>query len=519
MRKNTYSKILLAPIAALILGACSSKLHNQSQEYDDIYFTKADRNKATATEKATPQSINTTEEELPIINKTYSSEEYSPQYVDPALVEKFNNNNALGLASNAGLIVKDVNYLSFNNFVSDYEQNYVEFKDLPLDWGKGYWSETQFDNRVASDYQFRNAWYDYYYNGYEGSLNNYFEQASARQTYASNNNFYSPIAFRPRISLSFGVGYMYSNDPFHRPYYSAYQDPFYDPYYYGAIPYYGYTNPLFTSANFYIGSPVWCPPNYSYRPSYNNNYPFYPSTPENPAYGNETSDKNVTRGPRNGRRVIASVQDDLTNGTSPGTRSAANLNSSSLDARNSVNGNYGNTATARSIKNGRTSKNRFDDIDNVRNGYDLPARTRTSAVTVNSRNSRISSDDYSFSPKTKTRKSSDLRSRTSSTYTKPAKNNFERSSRNTNKVSSFSRIDYGTSKNSRNTYSRPSNSRSSSSFNKSSRSNSSGMTRTAPSRSRSSTSNISKSTRGSSRSSSSSSTKSSSSSKKSGRSN
>jgi hypothetical protein len=484
MRKSTYYKILLTPIAALILGACSSKLHNQSQEYDDIYFTKADRNKATVAEDTAPQTSNTSNEELPIINKTYSSEEYSPQYVDPALVEKFNNTNAFSAEARAGLMVTNVNYLSYNSFVSDFEQNYTEFQDLPLDWGKGYWSEVQFDNRVATDYQFRNAWYNYYYNGYEGSLNNYFEQASARQNYAANNNFYSPTSFRPRVSLSFGIGggYGYMNDPFYRPFYNPYQDPFYNPYFYSAVPYYAYTNPLFTSVNFYFGSSYWCPPNYrngpsySNRPSNSNNYPYYPSTPGNPNNESITDDRDVSRGPRNSRRIFASVQDDVSKGTSPGTRSEANYDSPTVNANNPVSsyGNYARATTSRTITSGRINKNRVDDIDNVRNVNNPFASTSTSAVTVNSRNSRIPSDDFSFSPSTKTRTSSNLRSRTSNAYTQPSKNNFNRTSRQPNSGTTFSRINYGTSKSSRNNFSRPTTTRPSSNFNKSSGSRSSG---------------------------------------------
>ena len=522
MRKNTYSKILLVPITALLLGACSSKLHNQSQEYDDIYFTKADRNKATLTEKAIPQSSNTSNEDLPIISKTYSSEEYSPQYVDPALVEKFNNTNAYSSENRAGLMVTSINYLSFDSFVSDFEQNYTEFQDLPLDWGKGYWSEVQFDNRVASDYQFRNAWYDYYYNGYEGSLNNYFEQASTRQSYASNNDFYSPISFRPRISLSFGVGSSYMNNPYYSPFYNPYQDPFYDPYFYRVSPYYGYNNRLYMNTNIFIGSSYWCPPNYNNGPSYSNNYPYYPSTPENPDNDNITNDRNATIGPRNGRRVVASVQDDLSNGTSRVTRSEANLSYNTLNTKNAVSNssdNYGRTSTTKAVISGRINKNRVDDIDNVNSFNNSPARTRSSAVTVNSRNSRISSDDFSFSPKTKSRTSSDLRSRTSNTYSKSPKNNFDRTSRKTNSATSFSRIDYGASKSSRSSFSRPTSSKSSTNFNKSSGSRSYGSSSSGLIKSSSSNSRSSGAVKNSSSSTRSTSTKSTSSSKKTGRSN
>jgi len=521
MRKSTYSKILLAPIAALILGACSSKLHNQSQEYDDIYFSTADRNKATQTDQLNQPILAPPEEKLQIVTKTHSSQEYSPQYVDPALVDKFNNNQTQSTANQAGLIVKSVNDLSYSNFVSDYNKNYVEYRDLPLEWGDGYWSQIQFDNRVSSDYQFRNAWYDYYYNGYEGSLNNYFEQVESNQSYASNNNFYAPISFRPRVRFSFIVGYGYANSRF----YSPYRDPFYDPYFIRPYPYpyYGFTNPLFTSANVIIGSSFWCPPTYSNRPSYAN-YPYYPSSTKNPGKVETENGRIITNGPRNGRRVIASVQDDLTNGTSPGTRSEANMNSNALNGRKSINYDYSKASSSSAIVGGRINKTSINNIDDV---TDFPSRSRTSAVTVSSRDSRISSDDYSFSRRTKTRKSSNVRSRTSNDYIKPSKDNFNRSSRNAKSVTSFSRIDHGASQNSRNGYSRPSSSRSSTNYNKSSNSRSSGISRSIPSRSRSTTpvKRSSSSTRSTSSSKSSGttmrskSTKSSSASNKSGRSN
>ena len=505
MKKNTYFKILMAPLIVLTFGACSSNLYNQPQEYDDIYFTKADRKQATViTKTVETQPLNISKEKTPEIQKTYSMEEYSPEYVDPSLVEKYSNQKPIDQNSRKSLRVLNANQLNFNDFIWDFDHNNVEFKDLPLDWGKGYWSQIQFDNRVSSDYQFRNAWYDYYYSGYEESINNYFDQVSANQQYASSARYSSPLSFRPRIRIGLGFGYSYYNS--YASLFGNFYDPFYDPYYYSGNSFFGYYDPFYVRTNVFFGTPFWCPPSY-YNRKYYSNRPYYQND------GNDLRRRDAVRGPRSTRGIVASVGNDASNGITPRTRSEANLNSNSrgLNASNLNRGekeNNGRVINGRSAINGRISGN----VNNDLGPRSSTSRTRTSAVTVNSRNSRVRTTDYNS--RIKAMSSSNVRNRTTKTnngilsrFSRAVKSDYDNPSRRTRttNTSSFDRQNYGSSRSSssRNNYSKPSNSRSSSNYSNrsSSSSRSTGSVKRTSSSSSRSTGSVKRTSSSSSRSS------------------
>jgi len=505
MKKNPYFKILMAPLLVLTLGACSSELYNQSQESDDIYFTKSDRKKAPLiVEKVISEPIAIPEKEVVEIDKTYSLEEYSPEYVDPSIVNKYNNQETYSQVNNFGTRINSATQLNYSDFIWDYEKSNVRFKDLPLDWGTGYWSQIQFDNRVASDYQFRNAWYDYYYRGYEGTIENYFNQISSRQNYAMNSGFNTSFFYRTRLNFNFGFNTAFI------PNYNLYYNQIYDPYGFYGNPFYGYNSPFYIRAGIFFGAAFWCPPSYGYRPGINS-YPYYPS---NIGEGNNGNQREVVSGPRNGRRVVTSLRDDVSNGTAntPLTRSQATLNSRSLNAANlktSTTTKNGRAFNSRSVTNGRVDRSAATtEFGNARSSLN---NQRGSGTRSNSRLSRVSTKDYNFDSRVKTRSATSLRSRssslsksgTSNKYSRSNRTSFDNPSRRTNGLSEFSRSIYSpkrtTSSRSNSYSSRPSTKSRSSSFNRSpssSRSSgNSGRSSLSRSGSSSSRSGVSRSTR------------------------
>ncbi len=442
MKQSFYFKILLAPLAALSFSACSPNLYNQPQEYDDIYFTSADRKQAPVVQKkveSNPASVQ--DEKIAEVQKTYSVDEYSPQYVDPAIVEKYNNATPItGNVSLDGPFVDRPSVLNYDDFLADLAAGYTQETELPLNWGVGYWSRTDFNQRVVQDLQFRNAWYDYYYRGYEGSLNNYFGRFEFNQAFNSRVNFGVNPIFRPRFNVRIGFGWGRFYDPFWDPFrfnrwnrWNAFYDPFYDP---------------FFSPGFFFGSSFWCPPTFSVwdpffydrydrffiRNSYAGFYNrrFFVDDGFNAGVG-----RDIQRGPRATRSSITSVRNDAVNGRSGSRANIATLpdarGSSNLGTRSSRNGgravvsnsvtNSGSTRSGSTTGKTRSSvlRGRSSSVTSTgsiaTDSYEFGNRGSRSSSTIRSRSSRVSGNNYS-----------------GSRYGRSSYNNSSRSSR-----SSFSR--------------------------------------------------------------------------------
>ena len=500
MKKDVYLKILLAPLTALVFSACSPSLYNQPQEYDDIYFTSADRKKAPVIQETISQPRLVEKEKVDEVEKTYTTEEYSREYVDPEILEKYNNGNqkVAERFSDDQIRVSDPRFLNYEDFLVDLDNGYLENTDLPLEWGSGYWSEVQFNNRLDSDLQFRNAWYDYYYRGYDGSLTNYYDR------FQNNSDFTSYISYnvipvfrpRPRLRVRLGLGFGFGWNRFYDPFYSVgfgwnrFYDPFYDPFF----------DP------FYFGSAFWCPP------IYNRWDPFFGNRIYGSSYarlvnrnyildGSGTrSSRDIQRGPRVTRSSIASVRSEASNGTAaPRSRSQAYI-----DANGSPTSRRGGRAVAsNNVQTNRSSRNAALNTGTRSRSSQVGSR---SAVTANS-TGRVRSGQYNS--RANSRSSSEVRSRSSrnaATSSRSRSNYSSRSSSSRGAISgSRPNLNRG-SRSSRPTFSRGSSSRSSSSrsISRGSSSRSSGASRSG-SVSRGSSSRSSGSvSRGSSRSSSSS---------------
>ena len=63
MKMKNYGKYLMAPLSMVLIYSCSPNQYQQGGEYDDMYFTKADR-------KTQPQSV-----DLPPVQEADPSED------------------------------------------------------------------------------------------------------------------------------------------------------------------------------------------------------------------------------------------------------------------------------------------------------------------------------------------------------------------------------------------------------------------------------------------------------------
>ena len=375
-----YTKALLAPLSVLAIYACAPGQYNQSQEYDDIYFTSSDRPSAP---KVVESNVPLTTEqasakEVPN-KKTYSLEEYSPTYVDEELINKYNNEG-----SNPDDDAIDLETVSNEPpTVLDYYDTYDN---------EGYYNTPVVNNYYFNGGGFYDPFYTYSYN-YDPFL-------WGDPFY---NDFYRFRRFRRAgwglsLGVSFGsLGFFYG-----RPYSSIYSwgSPFYDPW-------------------FSVYDP-WCPP-YSII-SYNRfNTRYYAGN-----YGEfGVRSREVVRGPRATRSTIASVRSDANNGNvaSPGSR-ASGYRQSRASANNESATTTRSNAYRATGERSRVSRGR------VSASGTRSANSR-SAVT---RSGNVRSSDYRFDRGRSSRNSSsDIRNRSrssrSDTYRSSNRNNsFSRSS-------------------------------------------------------------------------------------------
>ncbi|KYG78792.1 hypothetical protein AWN68_03955 [Roseivirga echinicomitans] len=480
----------------LAVFACAPDQFQSSQEYDDVYFTSADRT-------SKPTIIESTQEIESSNEKAFSLGDYSSESVDPTLVSKYNNSqDGEVVYFEEGPIVKQARDLNYDDFIYDYENENLAYYELPLDWNTD-WDKWSFNKIMVNDFQFQLAWYEQYYLNRDSRMNTYLSGG-----YGKRRNGLTV----PRVGLDiFGSSVFY-------------------PGFYVSMSYVTLNN-FYGPSNFFIRSPYYGSP-WSYRdfysPYYVNYYGWWDINNRNPGryytgnyyhnyyYNKEGSrdDRDITRGGRISSTSVSSVRTDAINGSTPNTRSsryASNLGAQGsraggADGFQVVGGR--NSSTATSSGNARSSRVNT-------NAYQFSNDSRlTRSNVVRSSNAR-SSRSQTYADSRSASSSSVVSGRSSSS----SSNLFSRSSSTRSATPSYSRSSSSSSRNSGVSSSRSSSSSSSrssgvssnrSSSNNSSSSRSSGTVSSSSSRSGNSSSSSS-SRSGNSSSSSSSSTKSSSS--------
>ena len=187
-------KLLMAPLVILFLYACSPDQYQQTKEYDDIYFTSADR-------QQTPRIVAQPVEVTPAANaQIISLENTSSRTLEPALVQKYASpTKQVAYYEVTEPKVKRASELNYNDFVWDYENNLLKYYELPIDW-ETEWDERSFDRLVRDDFYFAQAWYDQYYRGDSDRMDEYLASQLGRNNFSAANR-------RPNININLGWGW------------------------------------------------------------------------------------------------------------------------------------------------------------------------------------------------------------------------------------------------------------------------------------------------------------------------
>ncbi|WPZ08873.1 hypothetical protein [Roseivirga spongicola] len=508
MKNSSYFKIASTLLALSVFAGCAS-LPMQQGEYDDVYFTSADR----AQLKKVVIDPEGTQE---LGENVVTLERSSDQKVEANLIDKYNNGASQEVVYFEAIDpkVSRASELNYDDFVWDYENELLKNYDLPLDWDD--MDPITFNQIVRDDFQFRNAWYDQYYRGFNSAMENYLTQASSFNTpYSRARNWNFNVGF----GLGFGSiynssvfwGSPYSSsiwiDPFWRfgsPYAARFGYSFYDPFFYDPF----FNDPWFVSS---YGLNSWRYRNWNWRRGNT-------IIIANNEYYNSRGNRDYTRGARVPSTSITSVRSDAANGTSNTRSSQAALNNSSRSRSTISRGRVSNTsvrpvttsstrssrsttsidqALSRSSNRVRTDSYRIStdgksrsssgySIGSLRRSsnsgrssgltYNTSSRTRTSIPSYTRTSSSRRSSGVSFSRGTSSRSSSPTFSR-SSRSSSSRSYSYGRSSSSSRSSGSYSRSSSSSSSRSSGSVSRSSSSSSRSSSSGSSRSSSSGSSR------------------------------------------
>lgn len=526
MKNSSYFKIASTLLALSVFAGCAS-LPVQQGEYDDVYFTSADR--------AQPRKVVIdTEGKGALGEDVVTLQKSSVNNVESDLISKYNNGEPQEVVyfEEIDPRVSRASELNYDDFVWDYNNELLKNYDLPLDWDD--MTASSFNAIIRDDWSFRNAWYDQYYRG----------NMQAMETYVQNEGLSSRN--RRNLNVSVGLGFGFSS--FYSPYnigFSAWNDPFF----FGSWPdvrswsYLSYNNWAWRNSFYPFYGMSYMDPFY-YDPWYGSGWAYRYTSPwryrRNPWYwgGNNTTiivagndynygnGRNYTRGGRVPSTSVTSVRSDAANGTgrtrssaalsNPSTRSTISSgrvsntsvrSSSTAGTRSSRSTSSVDQALARSRNRVSTDATRISSSRRSSNssGYSISSlrrssSTRNSGLTYNtSSRTRASIPSYTRSSTTSRSSGVSFSRNTSSRASTPT---FGRSSRSSSssRTATFGRTSsYGSRSSSSGTYNRSSSSSSSRSSSGSVRSSSSSGS------SRSSSSSGSRSSSGSSRSSSSSS--------------
>ncbi|WP_268122214.1 hypothetical protein [Roseivirga pacifica] len=383
MKMKNYGKYLMAPLSMVMIYSCSPNQYQQGGEYDDMYFTKADR-------KTQPQSV-----DLPPVQEADPSEVdlgYSGKAtVSPEVLERYSTPEEepltyFELQGPEGAKVTSAKDLNYRDFLYDYENEHLAYYELPMDWDTD-WNESSFNNLMVQDYQFRVAWYDQYYKGEGWRMDNYLSGRSTNTlSYAdfmgptvglsvAATDFYSGFGYG--VSYRLGMSFVDLN-----PY--GFYDPFWRP-----IP--RWRNSIYVGIGFGYGWNSWY--NYNpWRPGWGGWYGpgYYNPRPSRPEQYYTANGRPVEYGPRLRSSSIASVRSDALNGSGTRSRSqrAVSASGGSANPRVARGGRVGSTstrstrATNPNITASRVNRVRTDDyrIGSGSSGVSRVTRSRVTAA-------------------------------------------------------------------------------------------------------------------------------------------
>jgi len=411
MKMKKYYYFLMAPLSMLMVMACSPDQYHQKGEYDDVYFTRNDRKKQ-------PDQVPVTGAD-PIVATANSSQ----NTVDPALQERYTNQEEVVYFEEQGPRVQSADELNYADFMYDYEQGFLEYYSLPLDWDTD-WSEQSFNELIATDYQFRLAWYDQYYKGNDWRMNAYL--GNQNNLNASRSSFYGPsmagTVLIPTYSNMFYNNIMYGDM------FALQANPigFYDPFWGGSNWRWsfnvgigiGYNDPWGWNNNFWGWNRWNNPYGFGRNPGFNNTIIINNG-------GSETSVGNrpVTRSGRLSSTSVSSVANDSRNGAQVRARSQRAVRGETI---------------SNSSRNGRSSNLTRSRVASSAGRSTLRSRSDLTASTVN----RARTDQTRISQgRTSSRVT---RNRVNASRTSSGRSNAA-VSRSTTRNSGFTRADVGRS--------------------------------------------------------------------------
>lgn len=361
-----YSKYLVAPLSLLMVLACSPNQYQNKGEYDDIYFTKNDRN-------TQPKIVAEAQQPTSQLNQPNSSQATVPV----ELQEKYTNSDEVVYYEEQGPRVEQPSDLNYQDFLYDYENEYLAYYDLPLDWSSD-WNEASFNSLMATDIPFRLAWYDQYYMGDDYRMRQYL--GGAGNLGSNRRNFYGPtigvgmnfIAYGPGLypggMLAVDLNPWGFNDIFWRPRWSIY-DPWTN--FYSGISFTGFIG---TSPSY--GRFGWCP---------NPIYYSYGTFRTIDLYPVETNrvDPRLVRAGRLGGTSVSTISGDSQNGSQIRTRSQRIVSTNGAPGSRTV------TTTQ------RTNGGRITGGRGAIQGTNANI-TRASVAAANNTGRRVNTDAYRF---------------------------------------------------------------------------------------------------------------------------
>ncbi len=369
MKMKIYSKYLVAPLSMLMVLACSPNQYQNKGEYDDIYFTKNDRN-------TQPEIVVEAQQQARASQLTQQST--SQETVPTELQEKYTNSDQVVYYEDQGPRVQQPSELNYQDFLYDYENEYLAYYDLPLDWNSD-WTEASFNSLMATDVPFRLAWFDQYYMGDDYRMTQYL---NGNGNIGSNNrrNFYGPTVGIGMNFMPYGPG-LYPGgmmavdlNPW------GFNDPFWRPVSRWSVSAsfgFGWGNPWAWNNPFAWGNPYYsCPPTSIYYPrgTFRTIAPYPVET--------NTVDPRLVRAGRLSGTSVRTVQVDSQNGSQIRTRSQRIV---------STNGASGSSAVSTTQ---RTNGGRIAGGRSAVRGTNASI-TRASVASANS-GRRVNTDAYRF---------------------------------------------------------------------------------------------------------------------------
>lgn len=384
MKLSSYFKIASALLTLSVFAGCAS-LPVQQGEYDDVYFSSADR---TQPKKVIidPKGNEDLGDDVVTLQKSSDSK------VEAQLIDKYNNGTPSEVVyfQEIDPRVGRASELNYNDFVWDYDHELLKNYDLPLDWDD--MDAITFNRIIRNDFSFRNAWYEQYYRGNLVAMDNYLNNPGISSRGQRNLNI--------NVGLGFGFGSFYS--PFstfvtwNRPIFNTWNDPFYmfSPYYsYSSSFWYNPFDPFYNPFGYYSYNSFRRPWRYGNN-WYNAGYGGYYNPViivNNNGFEYNNGGRNFTRSSRLPSTSITSVRSDAANGSGR-TRSTAALENATRTRSTISSGRVSNTSVRpNSISSGTRSSRSVSSVDAAL------SRSSRRVNTDVSRSSTRSSANYSIS--------------------------------------------------------------------------------------------------------------------------